>query len=150
MPPRDLRASDADRDATAERLRAAAMEGRLDPDELEERLSAAYGARWCSELEPLTADVTPPAPPPAPRPTFVRRATTTNGFAVASLVLSILWMGWIGSALGVVFGHIALGQISQSGGTQSGRGAAIAGLAIGYLGLAWLAFIILAIAAMVV
>ena len=35
---RDLRASDADREATVERLRVAGMEGRLDSDELEERI----------------------------------------------------------------------------------------------------------------
>ena len=45
-----LRASDADREATAERLRVAAMEGRLDSDELELRMEAAYGARWCHQL----------------------------------------------------------------------------------------------------
>jgi Domain of unknown function (DUF4190)/Domain of unknown function (DUF1707) len=131
----DLRASDADRDATAERLRVAATEGRLDADELEERLSAAYGARWTSELERLTLDVTPPAPaaPPASL-SFVRPAVRTNGFAIASLVLGILWMWWLGSALAIAFGHIALKQIGRSGGTQRGRGIAIAGLALGYFG----------------
>jgi hypothetical protein len=59
-PTPELRASDADREATAERLHAAALEGRLDAAELEERMSAAYAARWCSELAQLTADVTPP------------------------------------------------------------------------------------------
>ena len=39
-----LRASDADRDAVAERLRQAAVEGRLDPDELEQRLHTALRA----------------------------------------------------------------------------------------------------------
>jgi hypothetical protein len=129
----DLRASDADRESTAERLRVAATEGRLDPEELEARLSAAYGARWCSELERLTVDVTPPAPPAAP-PVFVRAQARTNGFAIASLVLGLLWMWWLGSVLAIVFGHVALKQINRSAGTQSGRGLAIAGLALGYFG----------------
>jgi hypothetical protein len=135
----DLRASDADRDAAAERLRAAALEGRLDSDELEARLSAAYGARWSSELERLTVDVTPPPPPaPAMAPVFIRPAARTNGFAIASLVVGLLWMGWLGSALALVFGHVALTQIHASGGTQAGRGIAIAGLVLGYLGTATL------------
>jgi len=133
----DLRASDADREAASERLRVAAIEGRLDAGELEERMSAALSARWCSELAALTADVTPapvPAPRPPGRPTFVRRSPT-NGLAIASLVFGILWMWWIGSVLAVVFGHIALNQIERSPQGQSGRGMAIVGLTLGYLGL---------------
>ena len=142
----DLRASDADREATAERLHVAAVEGRLDAEELDERLSAAYGARTCVELAQLTADVTPPATAPAPaalpgRPVFVRERSATNGFAVASLALGVFWFWWIGSVLAILFGHVALRQIARTGGAQRGRGIAIAGLALGYVGaLALLAF----------
>lgn len=145
-PVRELRASDADREATAERLRVAAMEGRLDADELEERLTAAYAARLCSELSPLTADVTPPAPPAAPRPPFApprppfavpRRRT--NGFAIASIIASLLWAWWAGSVVAVACGLIALHQIARSGGAQRGRVLAIAGLVIGALQLLALA-----------
>lgn len=144
--PPGLRASDADREAAGERLRVAAMEGRLDPAELDERMTAAYAARWCSELAELTADVTPaPAPPPqvVGRPTFVRAHSPTNGLAVASLVVGLFWMWWIGSVLAIVFGHVALGQIARNG--QSGRGIAIAGLVLGYIGLATLLFTLLAV-----
>lgn len=144
--PPELRASDADREAAGERLRVAALEGRLDPAELDERMSAAYAARWCSELAELTADVTPaPAPPPqvVGRPTFVRARSSTNGLAVASLVVGLFWMWWIGSALAIVFGHVALNQIARNG--QSGRGLAIAGLVLGYIGLATLLFTLLAV-----
>ena len=55
------RASDAEREAAADRLRVAAGDGRLDHDELEERLEAAYGARTVAELEALTDDL-PEAP----------------------------------------------------------------------------------------
>ena len=151
MPPEppQLRASDADREATAERLRTAAMEGRLDPYELDERLSAVYGARLCSELEGLTADVTPPAPSPAPtqRPVFVQPASRTNGFAIASLVLGLVWMWWLGSLAAIACGHVALRQIARSGGTQSGRGLAIAGLVFGYLGATTLLLVLLVVAA---
>ena len=137
----ELRASDSDREQTVERLRTAAMEGRLDSEELEQRIQAAYGSKFCSELSRLTADVTPAAPaaPPAPvpaRPTFVAPSRSTNGFAIASLVCAVAWFMWLGSALGVIFGHMALRQISGSGGAQRGRGLAIAGLVLGYFGLA--------------
>ena len=137
----ELRASDADREQAVDRLRTAAMEGRLDSEELEKRIQTAYASTFCSELGRLTADVTPPAtwapaPTPAPRPTFVTTTPATNGFAIASLVCAVAWFMWLGSALGVVLGHVALRQIKQGGGVQRGRGLAIAGLVLGYLGLA--------------
>jgi hypothetical protein len=143
--PRALRAADADREAAAERLRIAAMEGRLDHEELEDRLAAAYAARYCNELTQLTADVTPPREPP-PRLVFVR-PPATNGLAVVSLVLAILWMGALGSLIAVVLGHLALRQIARSGGNQGGRGVAYVGLTLGYLGLVlpllWLLMVVL-------
>ena len=133
---RDLRASDADRESAAERLRTAALEGRLDDDELEERLSQAYSARWRSELSRLTADITPPI-------VFVRPARRVNPLAIASLVAAIVWFGWLGSLAAIVMGHIALGQIARSGGTESGRAAALIGTALGYFGLTALLMIVL-------
>lgn len=53
----ELRAGDAEREQTADLLRAAAAEGRLDYDELDARLTAGYAARTRGELEALTADV---------------------------------------------------------------------------------------------
>jgi hypothetical protein len=53
----EVRASDADREHTAELLRRAAGEGRLTVDELCERLDAAFAARTRGELERLVADV---------------------------------------------------------------------------------------------
>ena len=52
-----LRASDADRDAVTDRLREAAGEGRLEPEELEERVHAALRARTYGELGRLVADL---------------------------------------------------------------------------------------------
>jgi Domain of unknown function (DUF1707) len=65
MPDAAHRASDAEREAVADRLRRASAEGRLDPDELEERLGRAYGARTVGDLVPLTADL-PAASAPVP------------------------------------------------------------------------------------
>jgi hypothetical protein len=56
-----LRASHADRDRVVELLRVAAGDGRLTPDELDERLEAALTARTYSELAVLTVDL-PAAP----------------------------------------------------------------------------------------
>jgi hypothetical protein len=52
-----LRASDADRETAAERLRRAAGEGRLLTEELEERLEAALAARTYGQLDAVLADL---------------------------------------------------------------------------------------------
>jgi hypothetical protein len=52
-----LRASDADRDAVVDRLRDAAGEGRLEPDELEQRVDVALRARTYGDLAELLADL---------------------------------------------------------------------------------------------
>lgn len=154
----ELRASDADRERAVERLKRAGLDGRLDSEELEERIGAAYRARWTSELGRLTADVMPapymhpqpPAPPqpwpPPPVPYRWQPQAGTNGLAVASLVCALLWFVWVGSALAVAFGHAALSQLNQQDNRQEGRGLAIAGLVFGYLGLGWLALVIIRVA----
>lgn len=53
----------------------------------------------------------------------------TNTMAILSLVF-----GFVFSILAIVFGHVALGQISRTG--EQGRGFAIAGLVLGYVGVA--------------
>ncbi|MFE3460784.1 DUF1707 domain-containing protein [Nocardiopsis aegyptia] len=57
MQPEHIRASDADRDKVAERLREALAEGRLSPVEHEERLDGLYKAKTIGELSPLVADL---------------------------------------------------------------------------------------------
>ncbi len=61
-----LRASDADREQIAERLRQATAEGRLLAAELEQRLGVALSARTYGELDALVADL-PGAASIAPR-----------------------------------------------------------------------------------
>jgi len=82
---------------------------------------------------------TPPPPPtgssPPSLPGVYVQQQRTNGFAVASLVLGILWIFWIGSILALVFGLIAKRQIDESGGGQSGLGLAIAGIVLGCIGV---------------
>jgi hypothetical protein len=55
--PQHLRASDADRERIAEKLREAAGDGRLTMDELDERLDAVYAAKTYAELAPITHDL---------------------------------------------------------------------------------------------
>lgn len=57
LDPARLRISDQDRHRVAEVLREAAAEGRIDLDELDERLEAAYGAKTYGELVPITSDL---------------------------------------------------------------------------------------------
>jgi uncharacterized membrane protein len=67
--PARLRISDADRHQVAEILREAAGEGRLDLDELDQRLEATYAARTYADLVPITLDLpTHPHPQPVVRP----------------------------------------------------------------------------------
>ena len=68
---------------------------------------------------------------------------STNGFAVASLVLGILWLWWVGSILALVFGYIGKGQIDRSPATESGRGLAVAGIVLGWVGVGILALVII-------
>lgn len=98
---------------------------------------------------PSAAPPPPPPPPPYAAPQYPygygpgRPAATTNGLAVASLVLGIIWMFWVGSILAVIFGYVGKGQIDRSGGTQSGRGLAVAGIVLGWIGVGFLALTIL-------
>jgi hypothetical protein len=53
----ELRASHEDREAAVDALAVAAGDGRLSPEELDERLEAALSAKTCAELAILTADL---------------------------------------------------------------------------------------------
>jgi class 3 adenylate cyclase len=55
--PAELRASHADRERVVQELRTAAGDGRLTPEELDDRLEAALTARTLEELDPLLADL---------------------------------------------------------------------------------------------
>jgi hypothetical protein len=56
-PDSGLRASDAERERVAEALRRHHLDGRLDTEELQERLEHAYAARTTGDLAPLLADL---------------------------------------------------------------------------------------------
>jgi hypothetical protein len=100
-----LRASDADRDQVAERLRTAAAEGRIGFDELEERLTATLAARTYGELEAMVADL--PSSPPARRHAWLPasplvRVAIVLAIAVPAIMAAIVavtaflsaWLVW--------------------------------------------------------
>jgi hypothetical protein len=81
------RASDKDREETAERLRNAAAEGRLWPEELEDRLRDAFAARTYGELDAIVGDLPSPA-------TVVQRAPLIGrpGLMLARVRPALPWL----------------------------------------------------------
>jgi hypothetical protein len=87
---------------------------------------------------PLPPGTEPPRPPYPPQ---------ANGLAIASLVLGIVSLATcncLTAIPGIILGHMGLGQIRRSGGTQTGRGMALGGLVMGYIGLG-LVFVLIAV-----
>lgn len=80
---------------------------------------------YTSDGKPITADKAVGFRPHNPR---------TNTYAIVALV-----MAFVLAPLGIIFGHMARGQIKQTG--EQGDGLALAGLILGYLftvgGLLW-------------
>ena len=72
---------------------------------------------------------------------------SVSGLAVASLVLGILWLYWIGSILAIIFGAVAIKQINESNGWRTGKGMAIAGLVLGLVGAGTLTLVLILAAA---
>ena len=119
-----LRASDADREAVAERLHQAAVEGRLEPEELEERLHAALRARTYGELRRLHSDL-----PARQRRTAVPAARVALAVAiwavlamavVAAVVVAVAliaawWMLWAVLWLALRGRHACAGRLGPHG-----------------------------------
>jgi hypothetical protein len=81
----------------------------------------------------------PPVPGYAQPPVPGYAPPATSGLAIASLVLGILWLYWVGSVLALVFGYMARQQIDRAQGAQGGRGLATAGIVLGWIGIGFLA-----------
>lgn len=101
-----MRAADADREATAEQLRAALNEGRLDLHEYDERLRRAYGSKTYGELDELLTDLPGVGPAghalPAPRAAAESAVAPSSaapapvaGDAARSAWLLGLWGPWL-------------------------------------------------------
>jgi hypothetical protein len=90
-----LRASDADRERVADELRRHHLDGRLDTDELQERLGACYAARTEGELDALLADLPGEARPRPPRP--ARRHAAWPASPLAAILLVALALATAGA-----------------------------------------------------
>lgn len=93
-PPRDpaLRASDAERESTVTQLREHGGAGRLDVEELEQRVAAAYSARTHGELANLLTDL--PRRSPERRPVDLHRRHGHGhggGFLPVVALLIAIW-----------------------------------------------------------
>lgn len=91
-----LRASDAERDAVAAELGEHLKDGRLQPDEFDERVGRAVNARTRGELDGLLSDL--PRPVPAPPPAPPRERLPFPVVAIAIFVTSMMLLGGIGRA----------------------------------------------------
>jgi len=81
------------------------------------------------EIAAAATDSTPPDQLVAP-------LRETNGSAIVSVVLGVLWFAGIGSLLALVFGYRARREIKNSAGSQKGSGLATAGIILGWIGIA--------------
>lgn len=131
-----LRASDADRQRIADRLRRAVDEGRLTLHEYDERLAATYTARTYGELAEVIRDLPPEEvpdslPSPAPSPPSVRdrrRAMLVRqgkGWLGGAVMMNGIWAAtsgldwshyWPGVVLPIWGAVILGGAISRSSG----------------------------------
>ncbi|MDQ3354543.1 MAG: DUF4190 domain-containing protein [Actinomycetota bacterium] len=60
--------------------------------------------------------------------------------AIASMVLGIVWIYWVGSILALVFGYIAKRQIAER--NEQGAGFATAGIVLGWVGIGALVLVV--------
>jgi Domain of unknown function (DUF1707)/Domain of unknown function (DUF4190) len=143
-----MRASDRDRDNTADWLRTAFAEGRLTKDEYDERIGQALSSKTYAELEALTADLPRKLPgiiAPAPA---ARAQLRTNPLAIAALACGLagIFTSGLTSIPAIILGHIARGQIRRSG--ANGKGLATIGLALGWAAVALAAIMTIAFTAL--
>jgi hypothetical protein len=89
-----LRASDDERESIVNELREHGAAGRIDVEELEQRVAAAYTARTHGELGALLGDL-PGTPAPARRPAAAPRRHDHGhgwgGFLQVNLLLIAIW-----------------------------------------------------------
>ena len=95
-----VRVGDADRERAAALLRHHAVAGRLEPDELEERLGRAYAARYGSDLEAALAELPPEHRAASRLRPDPRRAAPVLPLAIGALIglaaiTSAWWLMWL-------------------------------------------------------
>lgn len=110
------------------------------------------------QAPPVVEQAQPQAPPPPPSPPLAPVYSSpvpmappavqpkTSGLAIASLVLSLLWIYGLGSVLAIVFAAVAKKNIRESNGWVTGNGMATAGLVLGIIGVVVMLAVIVAAA----
>jgi Domain of unknown function (DUF1707)/2TM domain len=105
-----LRASDADRERVAEALRQHHVDGRLDAEELTQRLDRAYAAKTFGELDAITTDLPPiQAPARAGAPLRPRPPDPGRARARAAFQRHLLWYLCINGLLVVIWALTGFG-----------------------------------------
>jgi hypothetical protein len=125
-----LRASDLDREQVAEHLRQATAEGRIEAQELEERLQVAFSARTYRQLGAVVSDLPASGDQGNAMPVW---ATASLGLAgsvgvlAAAAAASVIFAGIAGvSVAWTVFGRVVFGRgrgatLSRARGATLGR-----------------------------
>jgi uncharacterized protein DUF1707 len=109
-PSAPVRVGDADRERVVDLLRDHAAAGRLEPDELEDRLGRAYGARHGSDLQAVLAELPAEQPAAPARPSRPRAAAAPLlPLAVGALIAlaaltSAWWLLWLIWPIVIVLG----------------------------------------------
>lgn len=109
-----MRASDADREQVADRLRKAAAEGRILASELEERLQTALRAKTYGELDSVTVDLPGARVSHAPRPAQARSQTwmalRRQPVATVTILVAVTLVAFVLAAL-VLAGIVAFSGV---------------------------------------
>lgn len=139
-----IRISNADRSEVIDRLQRATAEGRLDIDELDDRISAALAARTWSEIDPLVEDLPvvdaselddslEPDDPSVASSAAVRAGALATLGAGAMSIAGSYWTPW-GALLGIV--SAVLGTVLLLGPkelSRTDRAAVLTGMILGLL-----------------
>jgi hypothetical protein len=112
---RSLRVSDSEREEVATQLRDHAAEGRLTPDELDERMGKALSARTGADLDVLLTDLPRKRQPP-PRGEGLRSFSLVAG--VALLVAAVVIAAGVGHVWAVWILGFAVFRVARGGRTR--------------------------------
>jgi len=87
-----VRAGDADRERTADELRRAHVDGRIDSDELSERIGRCYQSKTFGELQRLTSDLVAPVPRGGLQPSHRRGRHPRQRLRIALAAIAAMWV----------------------------------------------------------
>jgi hypothetical protein len=126
-----LRVSDGDRHKVAEILREAAGEGRIDLEELDERLEATYAAKTYADLVPITVDLPAHDSSTVPVPKReVMPASTSHNSSVAVMGECVRRGAWLVPAHHTAFSLMGSVTLDLRGATFAERDITITANAI--------------------